>query len=292
MLAIDSLQKPEAALRPGHRGRRDRDHHGRARGHDPGRACETASPACSGNSAPRTSSPSTGTAIRTRRPSDRDAQRKPLEPGVRGCDRRQPPRRSATSAAQIIVPPIVDGRALVARRGTNESDTVLVEGATPSFFDITGDGVSRGTALHRDRESAGREGGRPRIERRAGPVRGRSVGRQVVHPGGRHVLRRRGGGAAARRLLRREPPGQRHLASGGNRREAVPRREADRALCPRAARAAGGGEDGDGVPAAPPARPRARRGERLHAVDRGADHRPVRSRSAPGSGWPPSRSPP
>jgi len=69
--------------------------------------------------------------------SDRDAQRKPLDPGLAAAIA-----AAATSirdaAAQIIVPPIVDGRPLVARRGANESDTVLIEGATPSFFEITG----------------------------------------------------------------------------------------------------------------------------------------------------------
>jgi len=69
--------------------------------------------------------------------SDRDAQRKPLDPAfarIIAAD--------ATSirdvAAQIIVPPIIDGRPLVARRGANESDTVLIEGATPNFFDLAG----------------------------------------------------------------------------------------------------------------------------------------------------------
>jgi putative ABC transport system permease protein len=69
--------------------------------------------------------------------SDRDAQRKPLDPAFAGTIA-----ATATSiqdaAAQIIVPPIIDGRPLVARRAANESDTVLIEGATPSFFDITG----------------------------------------------------------------------------------------------------------------------------------------------------------
>ena len=69
--------------------------------------------------------------------SDRDAQRKPLEPWMAAAIA-----AAATSildvAAQIIVPPIVDGRPLVARHGTNESDTVLVEGETPNFFDIAG----------------------------------------------------------------------------------------------------------------------------------------------------------
>jgi len=69
--------------------------------------------------------------------SDKDAQRKPLDPAFAAAIA-----ASATAirdvAAQIIVPPIIDGKPLVARYGTNESDTVLIEGATPSFFEITG----------------------------------------------------------------------------------------------------------------------------------------------------------
>ena len=41
-------------------------------------------------------------------------------------------------AAQIIVPTVVNGRALTARSGSNVSDAVLVEGATPNFFDVVG----------------------------------------------------------------------------------------------------------------------------------------------------------
>ena len=69
--------------------------------------------------------------------SDRDAQRKPLEPAMATAIA-----AAATSirdvAAQVIVPPIVDGRPLVARHGANESETVLIEGETPNFFDIAG----------------------------------------------------------------------------------------------------------------------------------------------------------
>jgi putative ABC transport system permease protein len=69
--------------------------------------------------------------------SDADAQRKPLEPEMAAAVA-----AGATAirdaAAQIIVPAIVDGQPLVARRGTNESDTVLIEGATPNFFEIAG----------------------------------------------------------------------------------------------------------------------------------------------------------
>lgn len=58
--------------------------------------------------------------------------------------------------AQVIVPTAVEGQVLIARAGTNESDTVLVEGATPALFDITGAEFARGrpfTALE-DRQGA------------------------------------------------------------------------------------------------------------------------------------------
>ena len=41
-------------------------------------------------------------------------------------------------AVQIIVPAIAGGRAVVARAGGRESDTVLVEGASPNFFEVVG----------------------------------------------------------------------------------------------------------------------------------------------------------
>ncbi len=40
--------------------------------------------------------------------------------------------------AEVIVPNTVNGEALVARAGGNVSDTVLVEGVSPTFFDIVG----------------------------------------------------------------------------------------------------------------------------------------------------------
>ena len=46
--------------------------------------------------------------------------------------------------AQVIVPTAVEGQVLVARAGGNESDTVLVEGVTPSMFDIIGADFARG----------------------------------------------------------------------------------------------------------------------------------------------------
>ncbi|MEI6245180.1 MAG: ABC transporter permease, partial [Acidobacteriota bacterium] len=46
--------------------------------------------------------------------------------------------------AQVIVPATSADGALVARAGENESDTVLVEGVTPTFFDIIGAEFERG----------------------------------------------------------------------------------------------------------------------------------------------------
>ncbi len=69
-------------------------------------------------------------------------------------------RRVTTAAkdvgAQVIVPTATANGVLVARAGGNESDTVLVEGATPTLFDIIGAEFSRGrpfTALE-DRAGA------------------------------------------------------------------------------------------------------------------------------------------
>ena len=70
-------------------------------------------------------------------PSEREARRRPLDPGFA-----RPLARLGESirdvGVQIIVPPVVGGRALVARAGGNESDTALVEGASAAFFEITG----------------------------------------------------------------------------------------------------------------------------------------------------------
>ncbi|HEX6976417.1 MAG TPA: ABC transporter permease, partial [Vicinamibacterales bacterium] len=68
-------------------------------------------------------------------PSENEANRRPLKlEFVREI------RRMGTSlrdvGAQVIVPTAAEGQVLVARAGDNESDTVLVEGATPSLFDI------------------------------------------------------------------------------------------------------------------------------------------------------------
>ena len=45
---------------------------------------------------------------------------------------------------QVIVPPVIGGRALTARAGSNESDTVLVEGASANFAEIVGADLAAG----------------------------------------------------------------------------------------------------------------------------------------------------
>ena len=75
--------------------------------------------------------------------SDDEAQRLPLELGFVDEIRRL----STTSvdvAAQVIVPTATEQQVLVARAGLNESDTVLVEGATPTFFSVVGAEFARG----------------------------------------------------------------------------------------------------------------------------------------------------
>lgn len=76
-------------------------------------------------------------------PSEQEARRKPLEPRFAAeIERNSTAIRQV--AVQVVVPPIVSGRALTARAGDNESDTVLVEGASANFFEIGGAEFSAG----------------------------------------------------------------------------------------------------------------------------------------------------
>lgn len=70
-------------------------------------------------------------------PSEKEARRKPLKlEFVRDIKRLGTAIRDV--GAQVIVPTASNGQVLVARAGGNESDTVLVEGASPTLFDIIG----------------------------------------------------------------------------------------------------------------------------------------------------------
>ncbi len=76
-------------------------------------------------------------------PSEQEARRRPLSlEYVREIKRLGTAIRDV--GAQVIVPTASDGQVLVARAGGNESDTVLVEGASPSLFDIIGAEFDRG----------------------------------------------------------------------------------------------------------------------------------------------------
>ena len=88
-------------------------------------------------------------------PNEKEARRKPLKlEFVRDITRLGTAIRDV--GAQVIVPTVSNGQVLVARAGGNESDTVLVEGASPALFDIIGAEFARGrpfTELE-DREGA------------------------------------------------------------------------------------------------------------------------------------------
>jgi len=77
------------------------------------------------------------------RVSQEEAQRQPLDPA------------SARALAdlgehirdvglQLLVPQVVNGRALVARGGGNESDAILVEGVSANYFDVTSADIAHG----------------------------------------------------------------------------------------------------------------------------------------------------
>ena len=70
-------------------------------------------------------------------PNEKEARRKPLKLAfVRDIARLGTAIRDV--GAQVIVPTVSNGQVLVARARGNESDTVLVEGASPALFDIIG----------------------------------------------------------------------------------------------------------------------------------------------------------
>ena len=75
--------------------------------------------------------------------SEKEAQRRPLK-----LEFVEPLRRLVTAAAdvgaQVIVPTTSGSQVLIARAGDNESDSVLVEGATPTLFEIIGAEIARG----------------------------------------------------------------------------------------------------------------------------------------------------
>ena len=69
--------------------------------------------------------------------SDRDALRRPLLPAyAETIERLGPSVRDV--GVQLLVPAVTSTRTITARAGSNESDSVLLEGVSSNFFDVTG----------------------------------------------------------------------------------------------------------------------------------------------------------
>jgi len=114
-------------------------------------------------------------------PSEQEARRLPLKPAWAEVIAREG-RHVRDVGVQLIVPPIVNGRALVARAGGNETDRVFVEGVSLEYFDVVGAEFAAGRPFSE-------------VESRAGArvaVLGANVARAlfggVAAPGGRLVL--------------------------------------------------------------------------------------------------------
>ncbi|HKV11409.1 MAG TPA: ABC transporter permease [Thermoanaerobaculia bacterium] len=77
------------------------------------------------------------------RPSQDEAQRKGLDPAF-APELARLGEHIRDVGVQIIVPQVVNGRALVARGGGNESDAVLVEGVSSNYFDVVSADLAAG----------------------------------------------------------------------------------------------------------------------------------------------------
>jgi putative ABC transport system permease protein len=119
-------------------------------------------------------------------PSEREARRMPLQPGYAEQIERLGDAVGAVGV-QLIVPPVVNGRAITARAGANEVDTVLVEGASPNLFEVTGAEFASGrpfTALeHLAAAPVAVLGANVVIALFGEDARGRAVGRPIVLAG-------------------------------------------------------------------------------------------------------------
>jgi putative ABC transport system permease protein len=76
-------------------------------------------------------------------PSEKEARRLPLEPAFAEVIAREA-HHVRDVGVQLIVPPVVNGRALVARAGGAESDSVFVEGVSWPYFDVVDSEFAQG----------------------------------------------------------------------------------------------------------------------------------------------------
>ncbi len=76
-------------------------------------------------------------------PSEKEALRTPLDPAFAEVIAREG-RHVRDVGVQLIVPTVVNGRALVARSGASESDRVFVEGVSAPYFGVVGSEIAQG----------------------------------------------------------------------------------------------------------------------------------------------------
>lgn len=69
--------------------------------------------------------------------SDRDALRRPLKPEFAETIQKLGPSVREVGV-QLLIPAVTSTRTITARAGSNESDSVLLEGVSSNFFDVTG----------------------------------------------------------------------------------------------------------------------------------------------------------
>jgi putative ABC transport system permease protein len=87
-------------------------------------------------------------------PSEQEARRLPLKPAW-AADLQREGDAIRDVAVQVLVPPVVNGRAATARAGASESDTVLIEAASANFFDVVGAEFAAGRPFTELEERAG-----------------------------------------------------------------------------------------------------------------------------------------
>ena len=116
-------------------------------------------------------------------PSEREARRRPLEPEYgRIIARLGDAVREV--GVQVIVPTVVNGRALVVRAGSNESDSAFIEGSSPNLFDVTGAAFASGRPFTELEDRAGARvvvlGANVARALFGGQAQGRTTGRAVT----------------------------------------------------------------------------------------------------------------
>jgi putative ABC transport system permease protein len=124
-------------------------------------------------------------------PSEREARRRPLDPAFGPVIERLGD-AVQTVGVQLIVPTVVSGRAITARAGSNEIDTVLVEGSSPNNFEVTGAEFAAGRPFTDIEDRAAAQvaviGANLVTALFGEDARGRTIGRPVVVAGDTYFI--------------------------------------------------------------------------------------------------------